>query len=61
MSLLVLTAVAVTVWDWTIVGLLLLVKATVTLVLGDPMLEMLVLIPFCWEIRNASPIPKPEI
>ena len=40
-------------------GLLLLVIATVTLVFGDPISDIPMLAPVCWDIRYASPAPKP--
>ena len=41
-------------------GLLVFVMATVTLVLGDPMLEILVLKVDCCEAIHARPAPRPR-
>ena len=37
-----------------------LVISTVTLVLGDPMLDILAVSPFVWDAMKASPAPRPE-
>ena len=42
-----------------IIGLFSFVIETVTFVFGDPMLEMSVLIPYCWDTRYAKPTPNP--
>ena len=42
-------------------GLLLFSIATVTLVLGDPMLDMLAVSPLVWDKMKASPAPRPKI
>ena len=42
-----------------ITGLFSLVWVTVTLVFGEPMEEISVVIGFCWEATQASPAPRP--
>ena len=58
-SLLVLTALLVTVIVCLMVGLLLLVTAIVMFVLGDPISDMPTLAPVCWDRRKARPVPRP--
>ena len=45
---------------WEMVGLLMFSIDTVTFVLGDPMLEILVLQLVCCEAIQASPAPRPQ-
>ena len=59
LSLLVFTAELVTDKVCWMVGLLLFTMEIDMLVLGDPMLEMLVSIPPCWETIQAMAAPKP--
>ena len=57
-SLLVLRAVTLLVTCWEITGALVFSKLTVTLVLGEPMLEMLAVILRC--NSNTAPAPRPD-
>ena len=59
-SLLVLDDVSMAVMVWVMVGLFSLVMDTVTLVFGEPMEEIFVVIGFCWEATQARPAPRPE-
>ena len=59
-SLLVLDEVSIAVMVWVMVGLFSLVMDTVTLVFGEPMEEIFVVIGFCWEAIQARPAPRPE-
>ena len=45
---------------WLMVGLLVFVMDTVTLVFGEPILEILVLKVVCWEAIQARPAPRPR-
>ena len=58
-SLFVFSAVLVTVMVCVMVGSLVLVIDTVTLVFGEPIPEMVVLIGFCCEATQANPAPRP--
>ena len=58
-SLLVLDDVSMAVMDWVMTGLFSLVMVTVTLVFGEPMEEIFVVIGFCWEATQARPAPRP--
>ena len=59
-SLLTLVAVLVFLRICLMVGLLTFSIATVTFVLGEPILEMLAPEVVCWEAIQASPIARPE-
>ena len=58
-SLLVLTALLVTVIVCLMVGLLLFVTAIVIFVFGEPISDMPTLAPVCWDKRKARPVPRP--
>ena len=59
-SLLVLDDVIMAVMVWVMVGLFSLVMDTVTLVFGEPIEEIFVVIGFCCEATQARPAPRPE-
>ena len=52
-------AALLAVWDWVMVGLFVLVLVTVTLVVGDPMSEMLNVMGTLWDATQANPAPSP--
>ena len=58
-SLLVLTALLVTVMVCLMVGLLLFVTAIVIFVFGEPISDIPTLAPVCWDKRKARPVPRP--
>ena len=58
-SLFSFVALAELLRDWVMVGLLMFSSDTVTLVLGDPMVEILVLHQVCWEDTQTNPTPNP--